>query len=270
MNENGTIEQVNDYYPTGALMGSSQNGEVQRYKYNGKELDRLNGLDWYDYGARNYDAALVRWNGMDELSEKYYPYSVYVYCKNNFLNAKDVDGRRIVVWYKDRNGDDKSFIFDGSKTKVPSSQFVRDFVSAYFYNVGNGGGLAMKEAAKSNYDYNLMSSESEGVDATMYHNEGGKNKTIFWESRKGLLLSNGKRQSAATRLEHEFDHYVDDVKNHKKHSDRAEETDDKYKNKEERRVITGNEALTARKNGECIRYDHKGTTFNAKNSISIY
>ena len=126
------------------------------------------------------------------------------------------------------------------------------------------------EATKSNYDYNLMSSESEGVDATMYHNEGGKNKTIFWESRKGLLLSNGKRQSAATRLEHEFDHYVDDVKNHKKHSDRAEETDDKYKNKEERRVITGNEALTARKKGECIRYDHKGTTFNAKNSISIY
>ena len=270
MNEDGTIEQVNDYYPTGALMGSSQNGEVQRYKYNGKELDRLNGLDWYDYGARNYDGALVRWNGTDELSEKYYPYSVYVYCKNYFLNAKDVDGRRIVVWYKDRNGNDKSFIFDGSKTKVPSSQFVRDFVSAYFYNVGNGGGLAMKEAAKSNYDYNLMSSESEGVDATMYHNEGGKNKTIFWESRKGLLLSNGKRQSAATRLEHEFDHYVDDVKNHKKHSDRAEETDDKYKNKEERRVITGNEALTVRKNGEGIRYDHKGITFNAKNSISIY
>lgn len=270
MNEDGTIEQVNDYYPTGTLMGSSQNGEVQRYKYNGKELDRLNGLDWYDYGARSYDAALVVWNGVDELSERYYPYSVYVYCKNSFLNAKDVDGRRIVVWYKDRNGNDKSFIFDGSKTKVPSSQFVRDFVSAYFYNVGNGGGLAMKEAAKSNYDYNLMSSESEGVNETKFHNEGGKNKTIFWESRKGLLLSNGKRQSAATRLEHEFDHYVDDVRNHKKHSDRAKEADEKYDKKEERRVITGNETLTARKNGEGVRYDHKGKTFKAKNSISIY
>jgi RHS repeat-associated protein len=92
MNEDGTIEQVNDYYPTGALMGSSQNGEVQRYKYNGKELDRLNGLDWYDYGARNYDATLVVWNGVDKLGEKYAQYSPFCYCDGNFINNFDSDG----------------------------------------------------------------------------------------------------------------------------------------------------------------------------------
>ncbi|MDC2276332.1 hypothetical protein PO118_03040, partial [Bacteroides thetaiotaomicron] len=41
-------------------------------KYNGKELDRKNGLDWYDYGARMYDAALGRWHAVDPMSEKYY------------------------------------------------------------------------------------------------------------------------------------------------------------------------------------------------------
>ena len=97
MNEDGTIEQVNDYYPTGALMGSSQNGEVQRYKYNGKELDRLNGLDWYDYGARNYDAALVRWNGVDEKSSEYCSIGHYVYCSNNPVRIIDPDGKKMVL-----------------------------------------------------------------------------------------------------------------------------------------------------------------------------
>ena len=97
MNEDGTIEQVNDYYPTGALMGSSQNGEVQRYKYNGKELDRTHGLDWYDYGARNYDAALVRWNGVDEKSSEYCSIGHYVYCSNNPVRIIDPDGKKMVL-----------------------------------------------------------------------------------------------------------------------------------------------------------------------------
>ena len=48
---NGNIEQVNHYYPFGGLMAEST-GDVQPYKYNGKELDRIHGLDSYDYGAR--------------------------------------------------------------------------------------------------------------------------------------------------------------------------------------------------------------------------
>lgn len=41
-----------DYYPFGSLIAESQNAEQQPYLYNGKELDRMNGIDWYDYGAR--------------------------------------------------------------------------------------------------------------------------------------------------------------------------------------------------------------------------
>ena len=92
VSEDGEIEQVNDYYPTGALMASSKGGDTQRFKYNGKELDRTNGLNWYDYGARNYDAAIVRWDGMDKLCEKYVSFTPYGYCKNNFVNAYDPNG----------------------------------------------------------------------------------------------------------------------------------------------------------------------------------
>ena len=59
IDQNGLVEEVNHYYPFGGLMASSF-GSVQDYKYNGKELDRKNGLDWHDYGARMYDAAIGR------------------------------------------------------------------------------------------------------------------------------------------------------------------------------------------------------------------
>ena len=229
VSEDGEIEQVNDYYPTGALMASSKGGDTQCFKFNGKELDRTNGLNWYDYGARNYDAAIVRWDGMDKLCEKYYPFTPYGYCKNNFVNAIDLDGNRIVVWYKDDKGKDKSFVFTGKKIKIPDNQFVRDFVQAYNYNVGNGGGKAMQFAAKADYDYHIEDATNQEEVVTIYHNGGRNDKVIFWESRKGLLLSNGGRQSAATRLEHEFDHYVDDVKNHKAHSDRQNVYKTSYK-----------------------------------------
>ena len=57
--DGGYVEQVNHYYAFGGLMGESTGGDTQRFKYNGKELDRMSGLDWYDYGARHYDAMTV-------------------------------------------------------------------------------------------------------------------------------------------------------------------------------------------------------------------
>ncbi len=92
VDEDGKVEEVNDYYPFGGLMASSSGG-VQSYKYNGKELDRKCGLDWYDYGARMYDAALGRWHVMDPFSEKFYRWSPYTYCLNNPLQYIDSDGR---------------------------------------------------------------------------------------------------------------------------------------------------------------------------------
>ena len=92
VDEDGVVEEVNDYYPFGGLMASSS-GDVQPYKYNGKELDRKCGLDWYDYGARQYDAAIGRWHSMDPSGEKYYSWSPYAYCKNNPVLRIDPDGK---------------------------------------------------------------------------------------------------------------------------------------------------------------------------------
>ena len=93
VNENVTIEQVNHYYPFGGVYGDlSYNSEYQRNKYIGKEFDHMHGLDWYDHGARMYDAAKVVWNKVDPLSEIYFHLGPYLYCENNPIVMFDNTG----------------------------------------------------------------------------------------------------------------------------------------------------------------------------------
>lgn len=92
--QDSVVEQVNHYYPFGGLFGESSGGESQSYKYNGKELDQAGEFDWYDYGARMYDAALGRWYTADPSSEKSYEITPYGYCNNNPLNRIDPDGKQ--------------------------------------------------------------------------------------------------------------------------------------------------------------------------------
>ena len=100
--EEGTIEEVNHYYPFGGVFSST--GDAQPYKYNGKELDRKGGLDWYDYGARYYDAALGRWHVVDPMAEEYYSISPYEYCNNSPIIYIDPTGMLYTGYTVDRNG----------------------------------------------------------------------------------------------------------------------------------------------------------------------
>ncbi|MFV0469116.1 MAG: RHS repeat-associated core domain-containing protein [Dysgonomonas sp.] len=52
----------------------------------------MNGLNQYDYHARQYDPATIRFTTMDPLVEKYYSISPYVYCANNPIRMIDAAG----------------------------------------------------------------------------------------------------------------------------------------------------------------------------------
>ena len=83
--------ELNSYYPYGMPMSST--ASVQPYKYGGKELDRTNGLDMYDFHARHYDPIVPHFITMDELCEKYPSISPYAYCAGNPILYKDPDGK---------------------------------------------------------------------------------------------------------------------------------------------------------------------------------
>ncbi|GHV39013.1 hypothetical protein FACS1894179_03270 [Bacteroidia bacterium] len=94
VNQNGVKTQWNHYYPFGmAFADKYDNGTNQPYKYNGKELDPMYGLNLYDYSARYMDAAIGRFTTVDPLAEKYYSISPYAYCANNPINAIDIGGK---------------------------------------------------------------------------------------------------------------------------------------------------------------------------------
>ena len=75
-------------------------GGVQPYKYNGKELDRMHGLDSYDYGARWMSDG--RFCTPDPHAINYVGVSPYAYCENNPMNAID------------KNGEDSYYLTDGT------------------------------------------------------------------------------------------------------------------------------------------------------------
>ena len=115
INQSGTVEETNHYYPFGGVFASA--GSIQPYKYNGKEFDNKKGLNWYDYGARHYDAALGRFTTNDRFAEKYYSMSPYQYGANNPVNNIDVNGDTIVVNPNPNGLIDNVRIFFGFDTK---------------------------------------------------------------------------------------------------------------------------------------------------------
>lgn len=84
--------ELNHYYPFGMRMAMSETklDTDQKYRYNGKELQEE--TEWFDYGARMYDASLGRWLSLDPLAQQYYSWSPYNYAYNSPIRYSDPDG----------------------------------------------------------------------------------------------------------------------------------------------------------------------------------
>ena len=92
--EGGSVLQRMNYYPFGEISEQTDyTSNAMPWKFGGKELDQMHGLNLYDFHARPYDARLGQFTMIDPCAEKYYYVSPYVYCLNNPVNAVDPDGR---------------------------------------------------------------------------------------------------------------------------------------------------------------------------------
>ncbi|WP_177183515.1 DUF6443 domain-containing protein [Olleya namhaensis] len=106
MDDSGDIDvkseiiEENNYYPFG-LKHKGYNNVVSSfgdhpYGYNGKEEQNELGLNWLDYGARNYDPSLGRFMNVDLLAEiNQKEFSPYSYVKNNPIKFTDPSG---MIW----------------------------------------------------------------------------------------------------------------------------------------------------------------------------
>lgn len=164
--QSGAVEETNHYYPFGGVFASM--GNVQPYKYNGKELNARKELNWYDYGARQYDAALGRFTTVDPLAEKYYSMSQFGYCGNNpiryidptgmFYTGFTIDEKGYLQKVNNEGGNEYDVIYNKSKY---SSQTRKDYDTS-----GNKTGIKISKGIlneKAGTDRNMSTKTVKGA-----------------------------------------------------------------------------------------------------------
>ena len=245
-NEDGTVEQIVHYYPFGGTFNDAGvNASLQQYKYNGKDLDRVAGLNTYGYGARQYFSALPVWDRVDPECEKYYNISPYAYCANNPIILKDYKGEKIIYAW----GTSISF-------KIALYEVIGYLSSHSCDNLYN----ILEKSSEI-----FMMQETNGSIGNSFSYKDG---IIEWNPLRGLdtgltILS------PAVLLNHEFAHAVNWLNSPDDFSDNIKVlTDDSpdvdYHTKEDKNVINTVERDTAVKlgeikKGEITRIGHGGT-----------
>ncbi len=178
INQSGAVQQTNHYYPYGGTFASSTTG--QPYKYNGKEYNTHNGLNWYDYGARHYDPAIARWTTQDPLAERYYCESQYHFSGNNPIKNVDTDGKDYNVYFF--TDEQKILIHAIYYTSKGGEKSAREAVA--FYNNGNDWQYEYKGKTYEvlfNLEVKSISSPRETVESL--ENESNVNSYVIGEPK---------------------------------------------------------------------------------------
>lgn len=173
------------YYASGLPMKVSIGQNIQRYKYNNKAFEELNGLNEYDNQARRYYPAICRTTTMDPLAEKYYSISPYAWCGNNPVRNIDPDG--MDVWEIDsmghiinyeRNSDEDILNmanYDGKSIEFEYGRITEkendNNTTTFSFNDNQDALKAFQFLAdNSNVEYMLMTTSSNNAILTTQHN----------------------------------------------------------------------------------------------------
>jgi len=121
------VVQENHYDPWGLnLAGIETQGQPDhKFQYNGKEKQQELGLNWSDFGWRNYDAQLGRWLSVDPLADKRHWLTPYNYVQNNPLLRFDPDGLTDYTMNK-KTGEIKEVVYDNEEKQKANIESKTD------------------------------------------------------------------------------------------------------------------------------------------------
>ncbi len=226
LNQNGSIEtneilEENHYYPFG-LKHEGYNGDVlalaNKYKYNGNEWQDELGLNFYDYGARNYNPAIGRWMNIDPLAEMSRRWTPYNYTYNNPIYFVDPDGMQVEVAkgltsddWKDKEGREltkeerknvKHYIFYDPKPNGENGGFPKQALAQYDTLVEKyGEGSVALSDANTEAEFAKDWGDMDGAPESITLNNYGTNQALHLDAEKGEYIvstGNGKTNVSGT------------------------------------------------------------------------
>lgn len=176
------------------------------------------------------------------MSEKYYGISPYAYCAGDPVNLVDIDGCKLYF------------------AKDASPEFKKRFAEAVRIMNSNGISYNIAKLEQSESIYYIAETTNFSFTETSITDK--KTATVFWNPNIITINENGIHSSPVTALAHEMSHAAGYDASPAKYDERLHQIDDAYDNKEEKRVIEGDEQVAARKLGEITpnmvtRKDHK-------------
>ncbi len=188
------IDQANDYYPFGGLMGSGFERIISKtndFRYQGKEYDK--DLQWYDFHARQYDPYLGRFLAADPMMQFSSPYNG---MGNNPINLIDPTGMGA---YNGKHGKGTAEHKDDEEDDGKNTDYVPGSLRDRFLATAASGGWNLRGGG-----YNGYGGDSYGVNygATA----GGSNVNVAYEF---ALLQARRTGGKAEFRQGEWGYWVD-------------------------------------------------------------
>jgi len=188
INASTEILEENNYYPSGLKHKGYNNvisGIDHPYGFNGKEENNELGLGTLDFGARNYDPALMRWMNLDPLADKNHFDSPYAFVHNNPMIYVDPDGKDAIL-----------IVFPDYKISTPVGKVG---------GLGHAGVLLIdnKTGVTKYYEYGRYDKENKGLTrkVTISNVEIGKDGKPTTESLNKVLGQISDKSGQSGRID---------------------------------------------------------------------